>query len=160
MIRKDDIGKLISEYPGGEDFFIVDIRVSPSNRISVFVDRMEGISIDECAKISRFIENHLDRGKEDFELIVSSPGLDAPFTVPAQYFKNIGKRIRIQLKNGETHQGKLIAVKNDEITLEEQEKKKPALRQTRKKKDKNINIKTVVYSLAEIKTARLSIEIK
>ena len=124
MIGKENILKIVREYPGGEDFFVVDIRISPSNRVSVFVDRMGGVSIDECAKVSRFIENHLDREKEDFELIVSSPGLDAPFTVYEQYLKNIGKKIKIQLKNGETHLGKLTAMENDAITLEEQVKKR------------------------------------
>ncbi|MCD6200437.1 MAG: ribosome assembly cofactor RimP [Bacteroidales bacterium] len=160
MIGKENILKIVREYPGGEDFFVVDIRISPSNRVSVFVDRMGGVSIDECAKVSRFIENHLDREKEDFELIVSSPGLDAPFTVYEQYLKNIGKKIKIQLKNGETHLGKLTAMENDAITLEEQVKKREKQGQAKKNKNKEINIKTAVYPLTEIKTAKPDIEIK
>ncbi len=160
MIGKENILKIVREYPGGEDFFVVDTRVSSSNRITVFVDRVEGISIDECAKVSRFIENHLDREKEDFELIVSSPGLDAPFTVHEQYLKNIGKKIKIQLKNGETHLGKLTAVEKDTVTLEEQEKKKKKPGQPKKNKNKDIHIKTAVYPLTEIKTAKPGVEIK
>ena len=160
MIGKENILKIVREYPGGKDFFVVDIRISPSNRVSVFVDRMGGVSIDECAKVSRFIENHLDREKEDFELIVSSPGLDAPFTVYEQYLKNIGKKIKIQLKNGETHLGKLTAMENDAITLEEQVKKREKQGQAKKNKNKEINIKTAVYPLTEIKTAKPDIEIK
>ena len=122
MIRKEDIGQLIRKYPGGEDFFIVDIHVSPSNKITVIADRTKGISIDECARISKFIEQNLDREKEDYELVVSSPGLDSPFTVIEQYRKNIGENIKIQLANGETHKGKLYGIKKDNILLEEAEK--------------------------------------
>ena len=43
--------------------------------------------------VSRNIEHNLDREKEDFELSVSSPGLDQPFVVPQQYLKNIGRKI-------------------------------------------------------------------
>ncbi len=149
---------MIMEYPGGADFFVTGIRVSPAGKISVFVDRMAGITIDECARISRFIESRLDRDREDFELVVSSPGLDAPFTVPEQYLKNIGKKIKVLLNNGETRQGVLTAMENDEITLEITEKKKKSSRKGEKTNDLNIN--TAVFPLAEIKTAKLSIEIK
>ena len=54
----------------------------------------EGVTIEECAKVSRIIESGLDREIEDFELEVSSPGLNSPFKVLPQYFKNIGKECR------------------------------------------------------------------
>ena len=55
---------------------------------------MNGITIDECASLHRHIENNLDREKEDFELQVSSPGLDMPFAVIDQYYKNEGEKLR------------------------------------------------------------------
>ncbi len=154
MIKKENIILILEKYPGGDDFFLVDVHVSRSNKIFVFVDRREGISIDECAKLSKFIEHHLDKEKEDFELMVSSPGLESPFMVMEQYKKNIGGKIKIQLMSGETHQGELVYVEKEEITLREQGKTK------KKQKRGNIPVKTIQYPMGEIKTAKLSIEPK
>jgi len=154
MITKDKILHIIEMYSGGKDFFVVDIHISKQNRISVYVDRREGITIDECADISKFIEQHLNRDKEDYELIVSSPGLDTPFKVPEQYYKNVGRDIKVQLHNGETHKGKLIAIEQERIIFEETEKKKKG-----KKKDAVAELKTVTVLIADIKTTKLSIEI-
>ncbi len=122
-------------------------------------DRKKGISIDECARISKFIEQHLDREKEDFELVVSSPGLDSPFTVIEQWQKNIGENIKIQLANGETHKGKLSGIENDKILLEEPEKA-PKNKHRQAGNKKNTITHKLEYPLSEVKTAKLIIEFK
>ena len=68
MIDKSRIEKLVSEYVAGSDIFIVSIKVSTGNKITVLANRKDGISIDECVKLSRPIESKLDREQEDFEL--------------------------------------------------------------------------------------------
>ena len=75
--------------------FIVDITVSKENRIRIFIDSFKDIKIEDCVIISQCIENKLDRDIEDFELEVSSAGLDHPFRVKKQYVKNIGKKVEI-----------------------------------------------------------------
>ena len=71
-------------------------KISADNRISVFIDSLKGININDCAVLSRLLEDQLDREKEDFELTVSSAGLDQPFIVIEQYKKNIGKQIKVK----------------------------------------------------------------
>ena len=78
MIEKQKIQGLIEEYIKGTELFLVSVKVSSANRIIVLADKKDGITIDECAAIHRHIENGLDRDVEDFELQVSSPGLDFP----------------------------------------------------------------------------------
>ena len=90
LIRKEDI-EVLSKRFLSETQFVVDIAVSVSNDISIYVDDMNGITIDECRRISQAIEECLDREKEDYSLEVSSPGLTNPFRVKEQYLKNIGK---------------------------------------------------------------------
>ena len=95
MIEKQKIEELVEEFIKGTGLFLVAVKVSSSNRITVLADKNEGITIDECAGIHRHIEKSLDRDKEDFELQVSSPGLDLPFVVIEQYFKNEGKKVEV-----------------------------------------------------------------
>jgi len=101
MISAVSIKELVNKILEPTDFFLVEASVKPGNRIVVYVDKLEGISIDECAEISRLVESNLDREVEDFELEISSPGLTQPFKVKQQYFKNIGKDIEIVLSTGE-----------------------------------------------------------
>lgn len=105
MIDKDRIEKLVLEHIKGKELFLVGIKVSSSNRINVLVDTMEGITIDECADLHRHIERGLDRDVEDFELQVSSPGLDMPFAVIEQYRKNEGKKVAVLTLDGVKHTG-------------------------------------------------------
>ena len=100
MIEKQKIEGLVEEFVRGTGLFLVSVKVSNANRIIVMADKNEGITIDECAAIHRHIENGLDRNKEDFELQVSSPGLDMPFVVMEQYYKNEGRKIEVTDNEG------------------------------------------------------------
>jgi ribosome maturation factor RimP len=100
MIEKQKIQGLVDEFVRGTGLFLVSVKVSNANRIIVLADKNEGITIDECAAIHRHIENGLDRNKEDFELQVSSPGLDMPFVVIEQYYKNEGRKIEVTDNEG------------------------------------------------------------
>ncbi|HKL67487.1 MAG TPA: hypothetical protein VJ877_06305, partial [Bacteroidales bacterium] len=81
MINKKTVKNLVDSYIGDKDIFLVDIRISTTNKITVLVNKPSGITIDECAAMSRHIESALDRDEEDFELSVSSPGLSEAFRV-------------------------------------------------------------------------------
>jgi ribosome maturation factor RimP len=132
MIDKIKIEQLVNEVIT-DDFFIVEIKISASNKINVYIDSIEGASIEDCIKISRNIENNLDRETEDFELEVSTPGLDGNFKVPQQYIKNIGKTVETLFKNGLKIKGQLTSYKNNEIELLENKMIKP---ENKKKKEK------------------------
>ena len=95
MIEKQKIQGLVEECIRGTGIFLVSVKVSNANRITVLADKNEGITIDECASIHRHIKNGLDRDKDDFELQVSSPGLDMPFVVIEQYLKNEGWKVEV-----------------------------------------------------------------
>ena len=118
MIEKSKIENLVSEYIKGTDIFLVAVKVSGSNRISVTVDTAAGISLDQCADLHRKIESGLDRNSEDFELQVSSPGLDANFVVIGQYRKNEGKKVEVVTAGGEKFTGILKNVTRGGFELE------------------------------------------
>lgn len=152
MIKSDLINDIVSDFIGQSELFIVEISVNPGNRIVVLIDSMKGVSIGECTKLSRSIEQHLDRDLEDFELEVSSPGLSNPFRVIRQYFKNIGKEVEVILKTGIKLKGKLISVENDAFSIDTQKKVR-----LEGKKRPEIITERLSFTFNEVKTTRLVI---
>ena len=118
MIEKQKIEGLVEEFVRGTGLFLVSVKVSNANRIIVLADKNEGITIDECAAIHRHIENGFDRDKEDFELQVSSPGLDMPFVVIEQYYKNEGRKVEVTDNDGSKFIGNLKNVTGGGFELE------------------------------------------
>jgi len=118
MITKELIQKLVEEKLAEGTNFIVDIAVKPGNKIFILIDNAAGLPISDCVTVSRFVESNLDREKEDFELNVSSPGLDQPFKVLKQYLKNIGKQVSVTTKENKKLNGKLISADENGIELE------------------------------------------
>jgi ribosome maturation factor RimP len=118
MIDRKTLEAILKEVLRGTAIFQVDIRVDPGNRILVHVDKTEGITIEDCARISRALEGKLNRDREDFSLEVSSPGLDAPLRVPEQYMKNIGRMVSVQLRDGSRVLGILRDSDGEGIHLE------------------------------------------
>ncbi len=117
MITGKIIRKLVEEKIKGTDKFIVEIKVKPEQKVYVFIDGDQGVSVEDCIQISRFITSRLDRDIEDFELNVSSAGLDFPFSMRRQYQKNTGKIISVLLLNGEKIKGTLLNVRDDGIVM-------------------------------------------
>ncbi len=126
MIEKAKILELIKDLVKEKEHFIVQLEIDKANTIRLLVDNMKGIQIDECVALSRAIEKGLDREMEDFELLVSSPGLDAPFKVIQQYIKNIGREVKVSLKDKRNFQGKLMEADDIGFGIEENKKVKMA----------------------------------
>ncbi len=124
MIERDRIIELVEKIIRETEIFLVDIKVTAINKILIWIDKKDGITIDECAEINKELENYLDRGIEDFEMEVSSPGLDTSFRVRQQYDKNIGREIEIVTEDNKVHKGKLMQITGDEIKLEITKNKK------------------------------------
>jgi ribosome maturation factor RimP len=118
MIEKQEIQRLAEEFIRETGIFLVSVKVSNANRITVLADKNDGITIDECAALHRHIENGLDRNKEDFELQVSSPGLDIPFAVMEQYYKNEGRKVEVTDNDGSKYIGNLSNVTRGGFELE------------------------------------------
>ncbi len=118
MIDKNRIYKLIGNYLEGTDKFLVDVDISKGNIINVFVDGDDGINIDDCVSISRCMEMQLDRDVEDFELRVSSPGLNKSFILLRQYKKYINREIELITKEGKVLKGILKSVSEEGVKLE------------------------------------------
>ncbi len=124
MISKDFITQIVENNLDTEAHYIVDIKIDTNNKINVLVDGKEGFTINDCVKISRAIEGSLDREKEDFELQVSTPGLDMPLKVNQQYEKNLNKEVEVKMSDGNKIVGKMTEITNETITVEYTKKEK------------------------------------
>ena len=89
MIDKSIVKKLVDEWLEGKEYFLCDLSISADARIVVEIDHEEGVWIEDCVELSRFIESKLDREAEDFELEVGSAGLGQPFKVLQQYINYV-----------------------------------------------------------------------
>ncbi len=150
MIEKETIQVISEEFMKGTDLFLVAVKVSSANRITVLADKKESITIDECAALHRHIENSLDREKEDFELQVSSPGLDLPFSVIQQYYKNEGRKVEVVDNDGVKYTGKLKNITSGGFDLETEVKAK----------GKTKEIKDLSFNFEQVKSTRVILIIK
>jgi ribosome maturation factor RimP len=142
------IKTLIEQQLEGSDKFLVDFVVKPANRIAVFIDGDQGITIDDCRMLSRAIESRFDKDQEDYELTVSSAGLDQPLKMFRQYKKNIGRDLEIIDQQGSKFEGVLVSVSDDSIELEHYAPKN-------KKEEKKTN---TILRFSEIKSAKVIIK--
>lgn len=118
MISKEKIRSLVEAHLDSE-CFLVDIMIHPGNKIDVRIDSERGINVLDCRLLSRAIEAGLDREEEDFELEVSSPGMEEPFKVKRQYFKNVGRQVEVLTEDGKMIMGKLTSAGEEGITVVE-----------------------------------------
>lgn len=125
MIEKRTICQLVEEWLVGKDYFLVDVTVSPADKIIVEIDHAEGVWIEDCVELSRFIESKLNRDEEDYELEVGSAGIGQPFKVLQQYQIHIGNEVEVLTKNGQKITGVLKEADPDKFIIGIQKKIKP-----------------------------------
>lgn len=124
MIDKSVVKTIVEEWLTGNDYFLVDINISEDDKIVVEIDHADGVWIEDCVELSRFIEERLDRDDEDYELEVGSAGLGQPFKVPQQYANHIGKEVEVLTAEGKKLKGVLRAVDGEEFTVGVEQKVK------------------------------------
>lgn len=126
MIDKFKVLDIIKDTLDGSDKYLVNMKITPDNRIFVDIDGDEGINIDDCIVLSRAIENQLNREEEDFELNVSSAGADAPLKMPRQYRRHMGRDLSVETFDGTTYEGTLTLCDDTQFTIQTKGTKKVA----------------------------------
>lgn len=138
---REMLESLLADKP---EYFVVDIKIKPTNNIKVFVDADNGASIDKLVSLNRQLYPLLEAAglfpADDFSLEVSSPGLDEPLKSPRQFQKNIGRKVEVMLLEGAVLEGKLLSFNDTELVLEETVGKKKEVKQT------NINLSEIKHT--------------
>ncbi len=109
--------QLVREAIKGTALFLVDVKVHQDERVFVEVDRMDGISVDDCVEVNQKLRDLLEEKGENFEVNVASPGLDEPFKVPDQYKKNLGSEVSVMTRNGQRINGILDEVDGEGVRI-------------------------------------------
>lgn len=153
MIKENFIRSLVEQHIAGTDKFIVNIKVKHGNSILIFIDADSAVSIDDCAKLSRFVESNLNHDNGNFDLEVSSAGLDSPLVIERQYKKNIGKEIKVILKDGAVKKGFLSGIIDEGFEIAE----RIFIKKENKKKEEVEKI--LFFTFDQVKETRLVINI-
>ncbi|GHU63760.1 ribosome maturation factor RimP [Bacteroidia bacterium] len=124
MIEKTIVKEIVDDFLKDSENYLIDIEVKSGNTIAVLIDNDRSVSIDDCILLNKFIESHLDRDVEDYELEVGSAGIGQPFKVLRQYRKHIGKEIETLVK-GTKYTGVLKDADENGIVLTVKKQIKP-----------------------------------
>ena len=148
MIDKNVVKNLVDEWLKDKEYFLVDIEISQDDKIVVEIDHADGVWIEDCVQLSRFIEDHLSRDEEDYELEVDSAGLGQPFKVPQQYVNFVGKEVEVLDADGKKFRGVLKAVdgRNFTVTVSEKVKKEGSKRPVQTDVDHEFSMDSVKYT--------------
>ena len=115
---------MTEEWLQGNEYFLVDINFAADDRIVIEIDHADGVWIEDCAALSRFLQERLGEELGEFELEVGSAGLGQPFKVAQQYINHIGDTLEVLQADGKKVQGVLKAVDVPSFTITVQEKQK------------------------------------
>lgn len=148
MIDKNVVRSLVEEWLKDKEYFLVDVEISPDDKIVVEIDHADGVWIEDCVQLSRYIEERLSRDEEDYELEVGSAGLGQPFKVEQQYVNYVGKEVEVLDAAGKKHRGVLKAVDGRKftVTVKEKVKKEGAKRPVVEDIDKAFDMDEVKYT--------------
>ncbi|WP_158825946.1 ribosome maturation factor RimP [Mucilaginibacter lacusdianchii] len=114
----------IAEKP---NLFLVSVKMHSQGKLLILIDGDNGLDVGDCAEISRHVGFHLEEENvlaDAYTLEVSSPGIDAPLTLPRQFVKNYGRQVSLKLQDGSKREGKLLALTTDHLKIEEKIKPK------------------------------------
>lgn len=100
------------------DLFLIDLHIDDQSRVQVVLDGDDGVSLEQCIKVSRHIEHQLNREVHDFSLEVSSAGATHPLQMVRQYKKNIGRKLAVHTTDNDNFKATLTQADDDQITLE------------------------------------------
>ncbi|MCI6618320.1 MAG: ribosome assembly cofactor RimP [Prevotella sp.] len=148
MIDKSVVKSIVEDWLKDKEYFLVGIEISQEDKIVVEIDHADGVWIEDCADLSKHIEDRLDREDEDYELEVGSAGLGQPFKVLQQYANNIGNEVEVMDADGQKFKGILKQVDGNDftVTVTERVREEGKKRPVKKDVDHHFHIDQVKYT--------------
>jgi ribosome maturation factor RimP len=150
MINKDVVKAAVEEWLSQNEYFLVDVEMTPDGRIVIEIDHTDGVWIEDCAELSRFLQEKLGEELGDYELEVGSAGIGQPFKVVQQYRNHVGKEVEVLGLDGKKQQGILKEVSEDGqsfvVTVKEKQKQEGKKRPVLVEVDKTFIVGEVKYT--------------
>ena len=119
-----DLTALLERTLPGMGYELVDVQASSKGRlVRVFIDKPEGIDVEDCARVSDHLTRLFAVENVDYErLEVSSPGLDRLLLKSADFERFAGEnaqvRLRTMMDNRRNFTGTLRGVRDGNVMLE------------------------------------------
>ncbi len=156
MITKEKVNVLVEEWLQQKgDYFLVDIEMANDDRIVIEIDHADGVWIEDCAELSRFLQEQLGDELGDYELEVGSAGIGQPFKVEQQYVNHVGDNVEVVDAEGKKTAGVLKQVDGRLFTVTTQEKQIPE----GKKRPVKVEVDKT-YSMDEVKSTKYVLNFK
>ncbi|MBQ8127892.1 MAG: ribosome assembly cofactor RimP [Prevotella sp.] len=157
MIIKDTLRTVVEEWLREKgDYFLVDIQMDGGDeRIVIEIDNADGVWIEDCAELSRYLQEKLGDDLGDYELEVGSAGLGQPFKVEQQYMNHVGDQVEVLTAEGQKLVGTLKSVDGRRFTVTTQEKRVPEGRKRPVKVDVDRD-----FSMDEVKSVKYVLNFK
>ena len=156
MITKETLKTLVEEWLAKGDYFLVDIQMDGGDdRIVIEIDHADGVWIEDCAELSRFLQEKLGDELGDYEMAVGSAGLGQPFKVAQQYVNHVGDDIEVIDAEGKKMTGVLKSVEGRNFVMTTQEKQIPE----GKKRPVKVEVDKT-FSMDEVKSTKYLLNFK
>lgn len=140
-------------FPPETDYELITLEMSPENDILVEVDRLEGVDVDFCEKLNRFLVEKLEANTNvDYSLEVGSVSLTDPFKTKMQYEKNLGHDVEVLVDGKKVH-GQLVSVDEDTFSVDVEERVA-----VEGKKRKELQVHTYTWRYDEPKYVRYDLK--
>lgn len=150
MINKETVKAAVEEWLSQNEYFLVDVEMMPEGRIVIEIDHADGVWIDDCADLSRFLQDKFGEELGDYELEVGSAGIGQPFKVVQQYRNYVGREVEVLDSDGKKYQGVLKEVAEDgktfAVTVKEKQKQEGMKRPVLVEVDKTFATDSVKYT--------------
>ena len=155
MITKETVKTLVEEWLSEKgNYFLVDIQMD-GDRIAIEIDHADGVWIEDCAELSRFLQDKLGDELGEYELEVGSAGIGQPFKVEQQYLNHIDDEVEVLTADGKKVTGVLKAVEGRQFTVTVLEKQVPE----GKKRPVKVEVDKI-FSMDEVKSMKYVLAFK
>jgi ribosome maturation factor RimP len=120
------------------------------NDIIIIIDGDNGVAVEDCIYISRFVESQLDRDKYDFSLEVSSCGAYSDLVKLRQYKKHLGRVLSVKTQQ-ENFEGRLTELNKNSIVLNWKQREPKKIGKGKVTVNKSVDIRFMDITEAKVK---------
>ena len=148
------IQSLVEEKLQGTGYELITLKVSGQNEILVEVDKLDGVDVDWCAELNRYLVEQLEAdGVDDYSLEVGSVSLTAPFVTKMQYQKHLGHDVEVLGADGKKYRGVLVSVDEETFAIDTE-----VMVAVEGKKRKQKEIQTLTWAYNDVKYTKYDLK--
>ena len=141
MTFKEKVHTLLAEgLLEKQSIFLIDLVITDAFKVIVTLDGDNGVALQDCIDVSRYIDSNLDREEQDYSLEVASVGVGSALKLVRQYKKNIGRTLKVKTTSSEEIEAKLTMADDEKITLEWQAREPKKIGKGKETVDKKLEI--------------------